>query len=61
MKTPFVWVVEILFDRGRTWQPVVGIGLTRRAAKARANEWASRNAGCRFRVRKYTRTQADGE
>lgn len=53
-----VWLVEINFSHtGGKWEPTVGVGLTRDAARqTMQQEWKYKNPTCRFRIRPYVRT-----
>ena len=57
-----VWVVEMLntwyTSRGPKWEPVVGIGLTRKQGLLKARQWREKNPDDRFRVRQYARLAA---
>lgn len=50
----YVWVVEANFGIKNNWHPTVFVGLTRKDAKVKAEDFKSRNADTfKVRVVKY--------
>lgn len=48
-----LYVVEISFNDGLTWEPTVGAGLTRSGGREKVKEWRKMNPADKFRLRVY--------